>query len=97
MSEHESQAAGQPAIPIEVLQDRLAGLFPDSEHGDISDLHSTLYSSLCEVYEGVARWPAHETYIDGTQADHGGLIASECVELVCEHIVRRVHETGVAR
>jgi len=95
--------AGRPPIPVEVLRDRWEGLrvhvnrFDDGESDTMSELWADAFSALCALYEGVARQAAHDTHVDGRQSDAGGAIAAECLDLVGEHIIRRVHEGGLAR
>lgn len=93
--------AVQPSIPPEVLRDRWEGLkvhvnrFNDGDSEAISELWSEAYSAICTLYEGVARQSAHETYVDGKLGDWGGITAAECLDLVGEHMARRIAAEGL--
>jgi hypothetical protein len=102
---HEPQAAGQPAIPLEVIRDRYEGMlvctrpgeYPhkvakDSGHvwiGDYNKLQMDLDGVIRALVEGTTRTPQEQWQtVD---------LIDECETLLREHIIRRVHETGIAR
>ena len=96
-----SQAAAQPAIPLQVLQDRYDGLLmnldgkPAHENqtqgmvGDYNRLQLKLDFLLSRLLEGTAR-----TGADNLQ---GHDFVGELEAMIRDQVVRRLHETGVAR
>jgi len=85
---------GQPAIPLEVLQDRYEGLLFTAECGDATKLQMRLWRTLEALSTRTARRP-----LEGAVSDLNGAenITSELCDMIREHIVRRLHETGAAR
>lgn len=82
------------AIPLQVLEDRYDGLLYTPVGGDPTKLQMRLWRALEDLATRTARRP-----LEGEAPDLNGaeMITSELCDMIREHIVRRVHETGVAR
>jgi hypothetical protein len=79
--------ATKARVPREILYDRYQGLeIDDSDGGDWTELQQRLSSALTDFSTGTAR----------CHADDVGPVIDELYDLIREHIVRRVDETGLA-
>ena len=87
MDQSQAQRGHEP-IPLEVLRDRYDGLMTTPGE-DPSKLQYRLWSVLDSIVEGVARRDLNES-----GAEH---VTSELSEMVREHVLRRLQETGAAR
>lgn len=92
------QAAGQPAIPRAILEDRWEGLFStddgtnSSEHvGEAERRYLNLAETLADIIARVSRNRSAEDDIG-----QGG-ITDEVYDLIREAIISRVHDRGYAR
>jgi hypothetical protein len=88
---HEPQAAGQPAIPIEVLQDRYHGLTGTCKGSWDSRLVLRLIRDLQRLVQGTARVE------DIAEVNDLSEIVDDCLGYIGQQVVARVHESGMAR
>ncbi|MBX3029068.1 MAG: hypothetical protein KF809_02795 [Chloroflexi bacterium] len=91
----EPQAAGQPAISIEVLRDRWRGLF-DEDGTATSERVGAAERRYCDFVESIADIIGRLTRDGSDDVSQGG-ITDEVYGLIRETIITRVHERGLAR
>ncbi|MFN8624100.1 MAG: hypothetical protein U0869_25440 [Chloroflexota bacterium] len=93
----EPQAAGQPAIPLDVLADRYHAALNVAGSDDPRGLQLRLWKAYRELLTRVTRLDWHQPDVPGAGADGGADLIAELDAVVRAHIIRRVDELGIAR
>lgn len=88
---------GSSTVPLAVLEDRYAAALRHPVTDDPRGTQRRLWRALEDLIDATTRAPRTDGGMHQDQRGEWVDLMSECSDLVREHIIRRVHETGIAR